>query len=948
MKKAYLAVLACCCVFPSLLFAEVMVEAELIDVKKIWDNAPHSAFTDLIDFDGKLYCSFRQGDGHVCNDGNICVMVSKDSAETWTVTAVVKMEGWDLRDADFSIAPDGRLMLLGGACRRTVSHHTGTFVSFSEDGNTWTEPKIVVQPGRWLWRVTWHKGKAYGFSYSAGDQWSGRIDLMSSSDGIDFDVLVENVCRQGSPNEVQMQFDDDGTAIALLRRAGASALLGKSSGDFTEWKFNDLNRSTMWNEPYDQGESFHSFGGPNFIQTFDGIWVGGGRLHKGGDYTALTYIDVASGTMEEILRLPSGGDTSYPGFVWKDNILYMSYYSSHEDKTSIYLARIKLTPIKKNFAWVATDAGIGSYEAFPDVCRLQDGRLMCVFYAGNGHVTYASEQLPYRGRISYCISHDDGFTWTQPETLYDGPGDDRDPSITQLPDGRLACVFFSGGMPGVWMVVSDDAGNSWSKPQKIAADDYQVSSPIRVLSHGRYILGLYESTPVPAVIFSDDEGVKWSEPINLDKMPGQSLSETDIIELDDGTLYLTQRTDDHVNGKMHWAVSKDNGSAWSGSKPFDFWGQCQYLHKADNGIILMAYRGGTWSHTCLRYSVDQCNTWSDEILVDPRNGAQPSMVNLKDGSVLITYYDDIGIGHPKEGSIHYGYRNDSNIRARRFSVTSDGVKWLPIDRKSERLRERAVSVLRKNLLEQTQWVRVHAAEALLWHGYPQGVKEIFLPRVETTLPKHRIGVWRVLAQATEGKQRQKYIDRIEKAFLDLDGPDRGHAVETLMKLGYKKRPAALMQMSKDKNDPLAPYASGALANSGRAADESNLADLLESPVTDHRLIGAYSLRYLDKITPATLSELKTAALKEAEDSPARVYLYCTWFIYAEPKDKLTAGRTLVEYAKAGDKGEKYEACNGLGRSDNPADVSVLISMLGDLEPDVNVSAAEALLRIIEK
>ena len=37
------------------------------------------------------------------------------------------------------------------------------------------------------------------------------------------------------------------------------------------------------------------------------------------------------------------------------------------------------------FVHVCTDAGAGAYEAFPDVCRLQDGRLICVF-SGHGHV----------------------------------------------------------------------------------------------------------------------------------------------------------------------------------------------------------------------------------------------------------------------------------------------------------------------------------------------------------------------------------------------------------------------------------------------------------------------------------------------------------------------------------------------------------------------------------
>jgi len=48
------------------------------------------------------------------------------------------------------------------------------------------------------------------------------------------------------------------------------------------------------------------------------------------------------GTLKEALRLPSGGDTSYAGLVWHDDLLWVSYYASHEGKTSIYLAKVKV------------------------------------------------------------------------------------------------------------------------------------------------------------------------------------------------------------------------------------------------------------------------------------------------------------------------------------------------------------------------------------------------------------------------------------------------------------------------------------------------------------------------------------------------------------------------------------------------------------------------------
>ena len=58
-----------------------------------------------------------------------------------------------------------------------------------------------------------------------------------------------------------------------------------------------------------------------------------------------------------------------------------------------------------------------------------------------------SPALPRGGRICYATSADEGKTWSPPTILFDGDHDDRDPSIAQLKDGRLACNFFSLAKP---------------------------------------------------------------------------------------------------------------------------------------------------------------------------------------------------------------------------------------------------------------------------------------------------------------------------------------------------------------------------------------------------------------------------------------------------------------------------------------------------------------------
>jgi sialidase-1 len=326
-------------------------------------------------------------------------------------------------------------------------------------------------------------------------------------------------------------------------------------------------------------------------------------------------------------------------------------------------AQERATGPKAPFVYVCRDAGAGGYEAFPDVCRLSDGRLMAVFYAGYGHVSMPNDQLPKGGRICCSTSSDEGRTWTDARVLFDGPDDDRDPSIAQLKDGRLIANFFSLRKTdepgkrwigrGTWIVVSGDLGKTWSEPRRLF-DAYYCSAPIRQLSDGRLILGLYRETPqgaAGAVAVSDDGAKTWKA-VDIDNGGLRLDAETDVIELCDGTLYAAQRP------TMCFSVSKDRGETWSVSRPMGFPGHCPYFLRTADGIILLAHRVPS---TSLHYSLDECKTWSENVPVDTVGGAYPSMQNLKDGSVLIVYYEE-GAG--------------SSIRAKRFRATRSGIEWL--------------------------------------------------------------------------------------------------------------------------------------------------------------------------------------------------------------------------------------------------------------------------------
>ena len=301
----------------------------LVDHKRIWDGAPHNAFTDLIRFKQVWYCAFREAKGHVSPRGTIRVLRSSDG-KNWASTASLVREDADLRDAKMSIAPDGRLMLLAAASwhGKDVPVKRQPMVWLSNDGSDWSEGREVGEKDFWLWRVTWREDSALAVGYHVRN--SDRFArLYQSRDGKKYQTIVARMFDEGNPSESTIRFLEDGTALCLMRRDGSpnSGLLGRASSPYTEWKWQDLKKR---------------IGGPNFIQIPDGRMVAVCRLYDGGARTSACWLDPEKGTLNEALKLPSGGDTSYAGLVWHDDRLWISYYSSHEGKSSIYLARVAI------------------------------------------------------------------------------------------------------------------------------------------------------------------------------------------------------------------------------------------------------------------------------------------------------------------------------------------------------------------------------------------------------------------------------------------------------------------------------------------------------------------------------------------------------------------------------------------------------------------------------
>lgn len=331
------------CVLFLFLVGNSNLPAQITDfeVVKIFDKAPHSAFTDLIRFNDMFYCAFRVGTGHIPGkktgegDGEIRIIASKDGKHWGSVAHLVK-DTIDLRDAKLSVTPDGRIMVLMGGSIYIDGEWTARIpqVSFSDkQGRNFSDPgPIVVDPAAkhskdWLWRVTWQGDTGYGVVYVDRGNEPWLLSLVKTKDGIHYD-LVHRFDRPNKPNEATVRFMKNGDMKIFLRCESGNGELGSASSPYTQWTWTDLGMRV---------------GGPEMIVLPNEKLLFGHRVY-GPVATALSVQDT-TGKLRTIATFPSGGDTSYPGFVLDDGKLWMSYYSSHEGKTSIYLATVPLEKI---------------------------------------------------------------------------------------------------------------------------------------------------------------------------------------------------------------------------------------------------------------------------------------------------------------------------------------------------------------------------------------------------------------------------------------------------------------------------------------------------------------------------------------------------------------------------------------------------------------------------
>lgn len=318
-----------CLVFISL---EIRAQELAPEVLKIYGDKNHNAFTSLVKFNDSYYCAFRSGERHVYGqNGTIKVLVSKD-AKSWETYSEIKSDQYDLRDPKLCVMSDENLMLLIGGSeyrdKELISQQTHVcFLDTKASAFSQIVPVSVdqqIRTGRdWLWRVTWYEGVGYGIVYEGVTKTSS---LVKTIDGIHYE-LVSKLSLDGRPNEATVRFLENGDMCIMHRREEGNQMgyWGVSPKPFQKWSWSEMNVR---------------LGGPDVLVIDDHTILAGTRLYPtGGNKTSLLLGD-RYGKFRNIFDFPSGGDCSYPSFLDDGDRILMTYYSSHEGSTAIYLAEI--------------------------------------------------------------------------------------------------------------------------------------------------------------------------------------------------------------------------------------------------------------------------------------------------------------------------------------------------------------------------------------------------------------------------------------------------------------------------------------------------------------------------------------------------------------------------------------------------------------------------------
>jgi hypothetical protein len=322
---------------------------QVSNVRRVFHNGEHNAFTDLVRFRDRFYLTFRScPDGHPVHPTASVIVLASDDANEWQQVHQFRVKHRDTRDPHFLVFQDKLFVMTGTwysgetsipRAEYDLNKHLG-YAAWSVDGAEWQSPVMLEGTyGHYIWRAASYGGRAYlcgrrKTEFDALPRGEGRqVEslLLESDDGLIWRKRALFQPTQG--DETAFLFQADGEIVGIGRRGSKNAQLLRSQPPYTHWDRKDLGRY---------------IGGPLLARWGNRLVVGGRKATQGrGSKTALYWL--INDGLQEFAELPSGGDNSYPGIIpFSATQALVSWYSSHEKNdqgqpiTAIYLADLEL------------------------------------------------------------------------------------------------------------------------------------------------------------------------------------------------------------------------------------------------------------------------------------------------------------------------------------------------------------------------------------------------------------------------------------------------------------------------------------------------------------------------------------------------------------------------------------------------------------------------------
>jgi hypothetical protein len=351
-RKRYFAILSLIlCIFchPSQAADESLPKVKVTNIRRVFHNGQHNAFTDIVRFKDNFYLTFRScPDGHMVHPTSSIIILSSTDTKRWIQVHQFSVEKRDTRDPHFLVFKD-KLFVYTGTWYSgettlksedyDLNKHLG-YAVWSENGIGWHGPIMLEGTfGHYIWRANTFGAKAYlcgrrKKNFEVGPRGETSIvesAMLESDDGLIW--RTRTLFQETHGDETAFQFEADGSIIAVGRRGRDKAQLLKSKPPYTQWQRKDLDRY---------------IGGPLLVRWGKHYVVGGRKaIGDKGPKTSMCWL--VDDQLHEFAELPSGGDNSYPGFVEiSPKHAVMSWYSSHEKEadgkaiTAIYMADLEI------------------------------------------------------------------------------------------------------------------------------------------------------------------------------------------------------------------------------------------------------------------------------------------------------------------------------------------------------------------------------------------------------------------------------------------------------------------------------------------------------------------------------------------------------------------------------------------------------------------------------